>query len=91
MHLGRDVTLYVLARLGMVAVVMALLMLVNVPLLVAMAVGVVVALPLSLFLFRGMRGRVAEGLNERGAVRRAERERLRAQLRGENPTDASAA
>jgi hypothetical protein len=82
-HLVRDVTLYVLARLGMVAVVMALLMLVNVPLLVAMAVGVVVALPLSLFLFRGMRARVAAELNERGEVRRAERERLRSQLRGE--------
>ena len=83
MHLGRDVTLYVLARLGMVAVVMALLMLVNVPLLVAMAVGVVVALPLSLFLLKGMRARVAAGLNERGEARKAERERLRAQLRGE--------
>ncbi|MFC0069738.1 DUF4229 domain-containing protein [Umezawaea endophytica] len=83
MHLGRDVTLYVLARLGMVAAVMALLMLVNVPLLVAMAVGVVVALPLSLFLFRGMRARVAAGLNERGEARKAERDRLRAQLRGE--------
>jgi len=82
-HLGRDVTLYVLARLGMVAVVMALLMLVNVPLLVAMAVGVVVALPLSLFLLKGMRARVATALNERGEVRKAERERLRAQLRGE--------
>jgi hypothetical protein len=85
------VTLYVLARLGMVAAVMALLMLLNVPLLVALAVGVVVALPLSLFVFRGLRARVAEGLNARGEVRRAERERLRAQLRGESPTDASTA
>jgi cob(I)alamin adenosyltransferase len=82
-HLGRDVTLYVLARLGMVAAVMALLMSVNVPLLVAMAVGVVVALPLSLFILKGLRARVAAGLNARGEVRKAERERLRAQLRGE--------
>ena len=46
MHLGRDVTLYVCARLGMVAAVTAGLVLLNVPLLVALAVGVVVALPL---------------------------------------------
>ncbi|MFD9741445.1 DUF4229 domain-containing protein [Umezawaea sp. NPDC059074] len=91
MHLGRDVTLYVLARLGMVAAVTVLLMLVNVPLLVALAVGIVVALPLSLFVLKGMRTRVAEGLNERGAARRVERERLRAQLRGETPGDATAA
>jgi hypothetical protein len=82
-HPGRDLTLYVLARSGLVAVVTALLVLVNVPLLVALAVGVVVALPLSLFLFRGLRARVAIGLNERGARRRAQREELRAQLRGD--------
>jgi hypothetical protein len=85
-HLGRDLTLYVLARLGLVAVVTLALTPFNVPLLVALAVGVVVALPLSLFLFRGLRGRVAAGLNERGAARRAERDKLRAQLRGDNPS-----
>ncbi|WP_265590308.1 DUF4229 domain-containing protein [Saccharothrix syringae] len=83
MHLGRDVTLYIGARLGMVAAVTALLVLVNVPLLVALAVGVVVALPLSLFVFGGLRNRVAQGLEVKQAARRAERERLRAQLRGD--------
>jgi hypothetical protein len=57
--------------------------LVNVPLLVAVAVGVVVALPLSLFVFSGLRTRVAQGLEEKQAVRRAEREKLRSQLRGD--------
>ncbi|MFD1146852.1 DUF4229 domain-containing protein [Saccharothrix hoggarensis] len=86
MHLGRDVTLYICARLGMVAAVTALLVLVNVPLLVALAVGVVVALPLSLFAFPGLRTRVAQGLEARQAARRAEREKLRAQLRGDTST-----
>lgn len=76
-------TLYVLARFGLVAVVTGALMLFNVPLLPALAVGVVVALPASLFLFKGLRERVAAGLNERQAVRQAEREKLRAELRGD--------
>lgn len=81
--LARDVTLYVLARLGLVAVVAGALMLFKVPLLPALAVGVVVALPASLFLFKGLRQRVAAGLNERQAVRQAERAKLRAELRGD--------
>jgi hypothetical protein len=77
------VTLYVLARLGLVAVVTSALMLFKVPLLPALAVGVVVALPASLFLFKGLRQRVAAGLNEKQAVRQAERDKLRAELRGD--------
>lgn len=76
-------TLYVLARLGLVAAVTGVLMLVKVPLLPALAVGVVVALPASLFLFKGLRQRVAAGLNERQAARRSERDKLRAELRGD--------
>ena len=76
-------TLYVLARLGLVAVVTGALMLFDVPLLPALAVGVVVALPASLFLFKGLRERVAVGLNERQAVRQVERDKLRAELRGD--------
>jgi hypothetical protein len=81
--LARDVTLYVLARLGLVAVVSGALMLFTVPLLPALAVGVVVALPASLFLFKGLRERVAAGLNARQAMRQAERDKLRAELRGD--------
>lgn len=85
MDLVRDVTLYVLARLAMVAVIGGALLLFNVPLLVAFAVGVVVAMPLSLFLFKGLRMRVADNLNGRADVRRAERDKLRAELRGDAP------
>ncbi len=76
-------TLYVLARLGLVAVVTGALMLFKVPLLPALAVGVVVALPASLFVFKGLRQRVAAGLNEHQGKRKAERDKLRSELRGD--------
>jgi Flp pilus assembly protein TadB len=86
--LGRDVALYTTARLAILAAVAGVLLLLRVPLVVALAVAVVVALPLSLVVLRGMRRRVAEGMAERAAERRAHRERLHAQLRGEEPPDA---
>jgi Flp pilus assembly protein TadB len=85
--LTRDLTLYTVARLGLLAVVAGVLVVAHVPLLVALVVAVVVAMPLSLVVFRGLRARVTAGLAERGAARRAERDRLRAQLRGEEPTE----
>ncbi|WP_394615186.1 DUF4229 domain-containing protein [Lentzea sp. JNUCC 0626] len=81
--LARDVTLYVLARLGLVAVVTGALLLFKVPLLPALAVGVVVALPASLFIFKTLRQRVAVGLNTHQQTRKAERDKLRSELRGD--------
>ncbi|GAA2329756.1 DUF4229 domain-containing protein [Saccharopolyspora halophila] len=86
--LAWDLTLYTLARFGMVAIVTVLLMLVKVPALVALAVSVVVVMPLSLLVFRKLRRRVAIGLAERNAERDARRAQLRAQLRGEQAPDA---
>lgn len=82
-HVGRDLTLYVLARFALVVVVAAILTLINVPLLVSIAVGLVVGLPVSMVVLRGWHQRVAAGLAARGMVRRAARDRLRAELRGE--------
>ena len=82
-RLSRDIVLYTAARLGLVAGVAAVLVLFKIPLLVAVAVAVVVAFPLSLVLLRGLNQRVTAAMNERGEARRAERDRLRAQLRGE--------
>jgi len=97
-HVGRDLTLYVLARFALVVVVAAVLTLINVPLLVSIAVGLVVGLPVSMVdiavglvvglpvsmvVLRGWHQRVAAGLAARGMVRRAARDRLRAELRGE--------
>lgn len=78
-HFSRDLVLYTAARLGLVAVVTTVLMLVEIPLLVGLAVAVVVAFPLSLVLFKGLNQRVTAGMAQRGA----ERARLRAQLRGD--------
>lgn len=78
-----DLTLYLLARFGLVALVAAILVLVNVPALVAVIIAMVIGLPLGLLLFRGLAARVTAGLAVRGERRRAEREKLRAELRGE--------
>jgi hypothetical protein len=45
-----------------------------------------VAFPLSMVLLRGLNQRVTAGMAERGESRRAERERLRAELRGDTET-----
>lgn len=81
--LARDVALYTLARFGLVAAVTALLLLTGVPLLVALAVSVIVVMPLSMLVFSKLRIRVATGMAERGQARKARREHLRAQLRGD--------
>jgi hypothetical protein len=82
-HFGRDIALYTAARIGIVAVITALLVLAKIPLLVSLAVAVVVALPLSMLLLRGLNQRVTAGFAVRGEARRAERDKLRAELRGE--------
>jgi hypothetical protein len=85
-RLGRDLALYTLARLGLVAVVTVVLVLLDVPFLVSLAVAIVVGFPTGLLLFRGLNRRVTAGLAARGAARHAERERLRAELRGDDPS-----
>lgn len=79
--LAATVALYTLARLAVVAVVAVLLSLAGVPLLVGILIGLIVALPLSMFLFRGLRLRLDEAIAASGR-RRAD---VRAQLRGEPP------
>lgn len=77
---GRDLALYTAARIGLLAVLATLLTLAHVPLLIALAVALVLAWPLSIVLFKGLGNRVAAGL----ATRKAQRETLRAELRGES-------
>jgi uncharacterized protein DUF4229 len=86
-HLGRDLALYTVARLALVAAVTMLLVLFKVPLLVSIAIALVLGFPLGLLLFRNLNNRVTAGLAARGATKYAERERLRAQLRGEEFDD----
>lgn len=80
---ARDLTLYTLARVGIVVVVAGILVLVKIPLLVALAIALVAGFPLGLLLFSGLNKRLTTGLAARGARRTEERDRLRAQLRGD--------
>lgn len=77
------VLLYGGARLLLVAVLAGLLVLLGLPVLVALLVGIVASLPLSVVLFRGLRARLARETEAATATRRAQRERLRAELRGD--------
>lgn len=86
-HVARDLALYTIARLGMLVVVAAILALVGVPLLVAAAVAVVFVMPLSMLVFGSLRRRVATGIAVRKQERQQRRERLRAQLRGDEVDD----
>jgi hypothetical protein len=81
--LARDLTLYSLARLALIGAVTVVLVLFDVPLLVAVAVAVVVGFPLGVLVFRGLNNRVTAGLAERGAERAQTRENLRRELRGD--------
>ena len=75
---------YTLARLCLVAVVAGLLVLAGVPLVLAVLIGVVAALPLSMLLLRGLRKRMDASLAVVRERRAAQREVLRARLRGDD-------
>ena len=77
------VALYAFARLVLVAIVAGLLALAGVPVILAILIGLIVALPLSMVLFRGLRTRLDTAIAVAGERRGAEREVLRARLRGD--------
>ena len=81
------VLLYVGARLLLVALIAGVLVALGMPVLVALLVGIVASLPLSVLLFRGLRARLARETEAATATRRTQRERLRAELRGDTEPD----
>lgn len=82
--LAPTILLYAAARLGLVAIVAGLLVAAGVPLLLAALIGLIVALPLSMLLFRGLRGRLDAALAVATARRSEQRAALRARLRGDD-------
>ncbi len=75
---------FTLLRIGLTAVLTAALMLIaQVPLIIALTIAIVLQLPLSMLLFGPQRDRLNAALAIRNADRRAERGRLRAELRGD--------
>jgi Protein of unknown function (DUF4229) len=75
---------YTAARLGIVVAVAGLLVLAGVPLLLAALIGLIAAVPLSMLLLRGLRARLDVALAAVRERRAAEREVLRARLRGDD-------
>lgn len=74
---------YALARLVLVALVAAVLAWAGVPVLIAVMIGLVVAMPLAMMLLPRLRTEMNVALAEAGRRRRAQKQLLRAQLRGE--------
>ena len=89
----RDVAVYTLARLVLVAVLTAAiffagsLIKVQVPLVVAMLFAIVVALPLGIWLLAPLRRRATAAIAEVDERRRLDREQLQSRLRGERPAE----
>jgi uncharacterized membrane protein len=94
--LVRNLALYTLARLGLVVVIAALivgvakLIGVDVPVIVAALFALIVAMPLSLTLFKKLRVKVNEDIAVVDARRRQDKAQLRARLRGDDEDGASA-
>ena len=87
------IALYTVVRLGLVVVIaaaiigIALLFGVKVPILVAAAFGVLIALPLGLVLFKGLRDKVNQQIAAVDADRAARRSDLHSRLRGDDEKD----
>ncbi|MET7773824.1 DUF4229 domain-containing protein [Nocardia sp. NPDC005366] len=89
-RLAKNLALYTVARLALVAVITAAIILVarlvqvDVPVVVAALFALIIAMPLSLTLFKKLRARVNEDIAVLDEKRRKDKARLRARLRGED-------
>ncbi|WP_038170964.1 DUF4229 domain-containing protein [Tomitella biformata] len=85
----KNLVLYTLARLALFAVLAGAIFYVprlidvNVPLLVAMAFGLLLSLPISMFAFKSLRLAVNADIATVDAKRREQREDLESKLRGD--------
>lgn len=86
--MGRDLTLYLLARFGLIAIVAVILVFLRMPLIVALAGGFIAGIPLGFLVLRPLNRRVSAGLAVRRERRDRQRAELRAQLRGDAETGA---
>lgn len=90
-----DVLVYLVARLVLVAVLTAaiygvgLLVVGDVPVVVALLFAIVIALPLGIWLFRPLRERATASIALVDERRRQDREQLQARLRGDQPPNAA--
>lgn len=93
--LARDLGFYTLARLVLVAVLAAVIIGIgkatshSIPLLVALMFAIVLSLPISMLLFKGLRTRVNASIAVVDQRRRSDKADLRARLRGDVPKAAA--
>lgn len=86
----RDVVIYTVARLALVAAITAVIFFVaqligvQIPLAVAILFAIVIALPLGIWVLAPLRRRATAGISEVDERRRRDREQLEARLRGED-------
>ncbi|NEW25631.1 DUF4229 domain-containing protein [Nocardia cyriacigeorgica] len=91
--MARNLALYTVARLGLVALITAVIVVaaklidVQIPLVVAALFALIIAMPLSLILFKGLRTKVNEDIAVVDERRRQDKAQLRARLRGDEPGD----
>jgi hypothetical protein len=89
--LWRAIAVYTGIRLGLVVALTAALWFAGrpfgMPPIVALAFAIVLQLPIAVVLFRGARSNLTAALARSKAKRTAERDRLHAQLTGEEPLD----
>lgn len=84
----KDIFLYFLARLFLFIVLtvviqgIAILMKAPVPLIMSSLLALILALPLSMFLFKGLRVRTTTALAEFDAERKAHKQHIQEQLEG---------
>ncbi|MEU7142537.1 DUF4229 domain-containing protein [Nocardia sp. NPDC046473] len=92
-RLARNLGLYTVARLALVVVItllivgLARLVKVDIPLVVAALFALIIAMPLSLMLFKRLRVRVNEDIAVVDERRRHDKAQLRARLRGDDHED----
>jgi hypothetical protein len=91
----RDVALYAVARLLLVAALAALIYGVarlagvdDFPVYIALAFAIVIALPLGIYVFTPLRRRATASIAAFDERRSRDREQLQARLRGETPPEA---
>ncbi|MFB7722004.1 MULTISPECIES: DUF4229 domain-containing protein [unclassified Nocardia] len=89
-RLAKHLALYTVARLGLVVVIAAIILgvaaivKVDIPLIVAALFALLIAMPLSLLLFKKLRTQVNKDIAAVDAKRRSDREQLMTRLRGED-------
>jgi hypothetical protein len=87
-RVGLPLALYTLGRVLITAALVAIIWVAGLPGFPALLFGLLLSMPVSHVLLRGLRDRLTEALAARSLARRAEKDELRARLSGNADDDA---